>query len=391
MALPTTISSVAPASDYQHFGGPYLSAGGHVYTVLLDSGDLSLIEAHKATDPTSSFTEVDGANRPDLTGTVASLDTFQVADVIHVLTQEITTGRVAYHTFNMATDAWVVKNEQVTATGRTAQGRPISLVVRSDGSVVCCYCADNETVTMTSYGRVSYAVRSTGGVWTSNQRLDSNSADVWRSPRAVLGGSDRTHFFFVNRDQLDGYQRTLTSDNVLQALPAAFDTTVGDIGGLFGKGTTYVSGGATKVRLMFRDSADSDVIEFDSADTPTVSVTSGFATMAPGNNNTSNVAQAVCVADGTTLYVVYTASADLDIKYITNADGAGYSAATNLYTGSVRALAVNIYARSGTYRLAYVRDDAGTLAYDELDLRAVPSTGSRVFPVIRPQFYTRRR
>src|SRR5262245_16754418 len=147
MALPLSLSNVTLLAG-SFAPKPFISSAGNVYLVLLDSADNSLIEVHKATDPTSAFTEQDSANKPNLTNNVGThgFHAVQVGDVIHIVTGEATTFRVGYHTFNMATDAWAIVNETVTtsaATGGTTIG------VRSDGDVIVLYQGPNDTVTMT--------------------------------------------------------------------------------------------------------------------------------------------------------------------------------------------------------------------------------------------------
>ena len=81
MALPVTISNVdvGPQNSYH---GPFKSSGGAFYTILLDSTSNNLVEAHKATDPTVSFTEQDGTNRPNFVNNVLSLNVFQDGDLL---------------------------------------------------------------------------------------------------------------------------------------------------------------------------------------------------------------------------------------------------------------------------------------------------------------------
>src|SRR5574341_759809 len=116
MPLPVTISNTQVNILGIRRFGPWISSGGNVYVVLLNSADKSLIEVYKATDPESSFSEQDSADAPNLTNNSDALSAVQVGDVLHIVASEETTGRVSYHTFDMATDQWVIVNEQVTAT-----------------------------------------------------------------------------------------------------------------------------------------------------------------------------------------------------------------------------------------------------------------------------------
>lgn len=380
MALPTTISGalVTGRGDCK----PCLSSGGNVYVLLRDSTDNSLLEAWKATDPTVSFAEQNEAGKPDLTNTISALCVYQVGDVLHIATQESTTSRVAYHTFNMATDAWAIVNETVDAMGGTAVLTTlVSLVVRSDGDVIVLYAGALETVTMTAQQRVDYARRE-GGTWTAGIAVDNGGADDWLAGTAVLGSSDRSHFFFINDDVDDAYQRTLTSANALETFPASFDTSIQASASIidFGPGTVYVSGGQTKIRVPYADASLVSVAQCDSADAPTVTVQAGVTATEPRLGTGLNIYLICAVASGTTLYLLWVDVTSQDLMYDSNADGAGFGTDQTLFTGTVARPKANVYTRSGTVRLAYLmhEPDDTTTKYNELDLGAAPS-GARKY------------
>ena len=68
MALPTTIDGTAALwpIDTNTFFGPFIH-DGNVYVITKGaSGGFEKLRAYKATDPTSSFTEQDTADRPNI-------------------------------------------------------------------------------------------------------------------------------------------------------------------------------------------------------------------------------------------------------------------------------------------------------------------------------------
>ena len=140
MALPTTLTGVAftPLSSY---GGPFISSTGNVYWVGRNSATTTKLAVMKATDPTSSFADQDTANSPTTGAAIQSVSVCQVADVLHIATYSVdSTNELRYHTFNMATDAYVIINEAVadTSVENVAQ-RICSINVRSDGQPVIVY------------------------------------------------------------------------------------------------------------------------------------------------------------------------------------------------------------------------------------------------------------
>jgi hypothetical protein len=349
--------------------GPFISSGGNVYVILLDSADTSIIEAWKATDPETSFSEQNSAGKPDLTNLVTAMSVYQVGDVLHIATQEDVTSRVAYHTFNMATDLWAIVNETVDAMGGTAVlVTTVSIILRSDGDVIILYAGALDTVTMTAYNRVDYARRE-AAVWTTGIAVDNAGADDWLPGTAVLGSSDRSHFFFQNDDVDDGYQRTLTSANALEAFPAAFDVSVEASAGNIdiGSGISYISGGNTKVRVPYLDTSLISIVQFNSADAPTVTLQSGVTSYSPGFG-TVNRSILCCTADGTTLWLLAQDTVTTDLHRDSNADDAGFGTDVVEFVGTVRKISGNVYTRSSFIRLAYLMADSGVVKYNEVQL-----------------------
>ena len=163
MALPVTISNVALTSKNSYFG-PFKSSNEDIYIVVVDSSDGALIEVHKATDPTSSFTEQDSGNKPDLVNIVFSLWAFQDGDDLHI-THQTFTPDVGYSAFHMATDLWDGTLNDLTVEGSFGDegtARACSIAVRSDGDVIVLYNGAADKIHGTNYNRIDYGRKENG-------------------------------------------------------------------------------------------------------------------------------------------------------------------------------------------------------------------------------------
>jgi len=380
MALPTTIAGVQVIAAARKCGG-FLSSGGNVYIIFLDSTDASIVEAWKATDPTSSFSEQNSAGKPDLTNLVIAIAAYQAGDVIHIVTKEASTGRIAYHTFNMATDAWGTVNEQVTATTFVVTGETVDIVLRSDGDVIVIYNGAQDTVTMSNFNRVKYARRESAS-WTANVAVDNAGSVSWNAGTAILGASDRTHFAFIDDDSDDAYQRTLTSANSLEAFPAAFDATIQSTAARadIGPGTSYVSGGATKVRFPYNNATAVWQALCDSADAPTVTIDGASFSDGAGLSRLDGAYYPTAMAAHLTdLYAFWiNASSPFGLFQDKNANGAGWGTDVTRFGGPVTRFFVTPFSftRSGNYKIGFVIYDGTNVKYDELDLGSASSVGS---------------
>jgi hypothetical protein len=293
------------------------------------------------------------------------------------------TGDVKYHTFVMSSDTWGITNESVTTVpGSDVQSGQPSVHVRSDGDVICLYPGATEIVHSVVYDRVSYARRESG-TWTADIALDGAGADHWHAGSAVPGSSDRTHFFFVNNDVNDIYQRTLTSANSLQTLGSAFDTTAHSDAYVYPGGISYDDGGTQRVRGLYIDNgAVLARAELDSSDTPTATgnpITTQFVLQ--GLHAVADVA-----VDGTNVYSIYGEAGTGNIFYDLN-DGTdveldistenGARCACNIYTRGTDVV-LGVVFSSGTgaddpfYTELFIRSTATTALQDIIGLGVVP-------------------
>ena len=362
MAFPTTITTGGDANK----GGaiPYLSSAGNVYVIVHDDTTTSKIRAFKATDPTSSFSNV-GTDVTVTSGNeITGLGTVQAGDVIHVVSQDTdvaSTGvltSVLYHKFDMASDTWSLTNEAISTAFNVAtiEARDkVAINLRSNGDAIVLYNGPKVANMGTDRNRVYYA-RRVSGTWTSDVVVDNGGATSWICGVTVSGSSDRSHFFFLDDGADDGYQRTLTSANTLETFPASFDTTTASSPNIMRQGNiSYNSSGTQKVRSLYGDSTSNTLLNIakcDSADAPTMSTETDI-TGATDTNGVNNIFMSSLSADGTTLWNVFIDS-NLDVYTQSNADDAGWSAPVSFYTGSVVRVYSNVYTRNGDIVLAMV-------------------------------------
>ena len=382
MAMPVTVTGLlANAASMETTCGPFVTAAGNVY-VFGRGTTGNLLRAFKNTNPTTnSFTnvgtDVTTTSTEDILGCVG----VQQGNLIYVIVSDgnaVTTVSIRLNIFDTSSDTWTTTNEAVT-TGFTvlALSTPnaMGVAIRSTGDLIVIYNGPVKNISAANRETVYYG-RRVAGVWTKDIDIGNGGANNWYAGGVVLGSSDRMHFFFNNDTAADDFQRCLTSANVLETFPAAFDATVGtNQAGIKLIGCSYLSAGATKVRYPYLDNANLTLgsVKFDSADTPSITLDADItgATDVVGGANRS------CFqADGTTLYHLFIDSLT-DVKYQTNADDAGWSAITNLITGTASGVRGAMYSRAGRVVLAYIYNNSTTPVYNELDIRADAFIGTR--------------
>jgi hypothetical protein len=303
---------------------------------------------------------------------------YQVGDVIHVVTQNAT-GVVYYNTWDMATDTWgLATSETAVAAAAFAPTAPnpfVTLVVRSGGEIVIGYGA-GQTAATSAFHMVRYTRRTGVNTYSAPVSLDNGGSINWTTPIAVLGASDRVHFFLHDTTNTNLYQRTLTSADVLQAFPATpfEDTTVATPQHYATRGFSYVSGADTIVVLPYETNVAASghrqsVARFTSSDDPTPSTTIVSDVAPAAVNNQLWVSGAV---SGNIVHYLYTYGASPNINIAHDSDGGTNTWGTDVdeWTGSSNVLrhSTNVYTRGGENKLAMVVDDAGVMKYGEISI-----------------------
>lgn len=210
------VASVTLAIPSDHLGGTFVETPGRIGPWQAKNGDLYFIMEPaesdnrfmmvKSMDGGRSWHEVDGANRPE-TGDLEAVEGRQVDDTIHIVHQ--ITESVRYHAFNTSDhpshpDSWVVRDE--LAAEDEALSQMATLVVRSDGSMVTVFLAD----------QLHYAIRSPDGRWSAPVPLDTDLPEGTNGPQSVLGKDDVMHLAYLGRDGRIWYRRLL-ADGTLTA------------------------------------------------------------------------------------------------------------------------------------------------------------------------------
>ena len=340
------------------------------YTILMHQASNTRFAVYKTTgDPNDQGTwAVVASSEIDFTDEVYSLWAVKDGTHIHIVTQEAVTGRVAYHDFNTGTDTWTTENEQIDASTSAADDEMgCSIALRSDGDVVVIYSEDSAT-------GVQWA-REEGAGWTL---ADLGGSDT-HAGVLVLGSSDRIHALYVDFSALDVQSRTIRSDNSLSTETQAH-ADVNVLHGV-GPGISYDDGGTQRVRAPVRSSAsnDPDVIEFDSADSPTFGNVNASTVTPKAVNNFILVNVSV---DQKNLQLLFIANVGSNLFYNQNDDDVGWGVAENKVSGTFDGLSSNVITRSGLVVLAHLLHDSATglVTYGEILIRVVsdgPAAGLR--------------
>jgi hypothetical protein len=339
--------SVTLASDQFYFFGR-------------DGTTATTLQAFKSTAPDTSWSSI--TTKTGFTTAILNIAGYQVGNVIHLLVQDGTmSSSVAtkYLSFDAATDTFLATTETVSAaqilTGSASSGWGCSLVVRSNGNVVCFY-NGVQTKVSTQWARVYYRVRTGVATFAAAEALvDAGLGVNNTAPIAVLGASDRTHLLFFNGTNT--LQRHLTSANALGTVASTGATTATQDACRYDDAGTIRHVGFTAGQS----------IRWASADNPTVTAaTVTFGTPVRATD------------DGTDVYALYQSSTDSDLYTKKSTDnGATFGSAVSAFVGTVTAADANvsknqtIYLRGSNYVVPYLVNDGGTWKYNETTVRSL--------------------
>ncbi len=378
MALPTTITTAAGKAGHYP---PFKSSAGNFYVIT--SGN----RARKATDPTDSWAEQDFAGKPS--NTLTTYSAVQDGDIIHIA------GFVAggddvyhYHTFNMATDQWVVVSEVITDND-LPDTLPtftwISIAVRSDGDVVVVYAGDTDAEMGNEKERVDVNIR-TSGTWSGPTSLDAGGDIHYGNPNCVLGTNDFVHCLFQRQSSTADDPPTSWNTGRARSVDPADDSLSTVITGtghtsnfLLGipRAISYDNSGTQQIVTIGWFGNEDDLKTFEGGEDvndeieylsdPTVSTP--FGTEQGFVNGEVNI---LTYAElDTVIHLLYsgggTNGVDQDLYYTTSADeGATWATiAEEIDAITVNFISANIYVRGADTVMAYVYDDAGVQKYNE--------------------------
>jgi len=380
MALPTTIQSTAQVGG---FYPPRKSSGGSFYAVSINGTG---VDVFKATDPTSSWAIQDAANNPVL-GVIANVvSQYQDGDVLHIATAEVSGANqnYRYHTFNMATDAWVITNEVIeTITTFLPLNQWISISVRSDGDVVVAYNGASETVHGAQKERIDLNVR-TGGTWGGPVAIDDASAIHFGNPVITKGPlTDDMHLLWTKTTgggSLSTYieyeARTLDPSDVLSTTIAAINLGSTEALTTITNAVSYEDAGTQRMCWAYTRNAGSintinsiRAVEDGSDDISTLAarfISSAQEVFANGNFGVHSIGE-----ENGNLHALYSGGGaqgvDQDIYYMSSTNDGALWGSLNEEMDAITCnwLSGHIYIRGVDTVFAYIYDDAGVQKYNE--------------------------
>jgi len=180
--------------------GPWQASNGDLYFIMEPAETENVFMMIKSTDNGRTWNEIDGANRP-VTDDLESVDSRLVDNTIHIIHQVTRSAR--YHTFRTSDhpthpDTWAIRDELAGSVVAIAQ--TMSMVVRSDGSIVAFYLGQE---------KIHYSIRSTEGTWSQVSTIDPGLQPNQAGPQAVLGKNDIIHLAYYGTDGTIWYRRFL--------------------------------------------------------------------------------------------------------------------------------------------------------------------------------------
>lgn len=389
MALPVVISGVNMPGT-RHYIGPYISSAGNVYGIFRDSTNTAQLRAEKATDPTSSFAEVDSSNRPVFgTAAVWALKTRQVGSIIHVAGIETTDNQVWYAAFDTADDTWRdvdgSGNTEVNAASPSpgAAGGSIGLEVLGSGRIRIFYRGDDHKDMGTNYRSVYETHSDDGGNnWSTPVQVDKNTAADVDIGEAVLppNVSDQIYLYMQDTTNQTLDVRGMASDNTLRTVRApGIDGFQSSNPYQIGHGFGLTRSGQSQCRVcrinntqkltVYRHRAYSDDTDFTTDDA---------LDQVDGNNSTPASGIIDCIAYDSANDIIHSArreNTDNDL-YLGEEDGSDSwtEEATAFRTGTFNFISCNVYVRAGNIRFAlFYWETLSGYKYDEDDLGAAGS------------------
>lgn len=193
--------------------GPYATdVEGELFAVFLEQSILKTLRVWHSDDYGATWALIDDANAPTLANVVASFDSYVADGIIHIATQEQSTGRVAYHTFSMTDQVWATINEQVVASVANSGMHCVSIETRYPaGEPVVYFQGDRVLKTGIYWQRGYYSIKQ-GGAWSvpvvvtpDPGTYPENTEWSWHADaissncyvqRVVAGRENRMHFFY---------------------------------------------------------------------------------------------------------------------------------------------------------------------------------------------------
>lgn len=289
--------------------GPFRDGNGSLYAILEPAETDNVFMVIKSADGGRTWTEQDGANRPD-TNDLESVDAVLAGDELHIVHHE--GNAVVYHVFRVSThpdspDTYRLTDELI-AGPITYDEQSVALEVLSGGTVRCFYAR-----TAGKRGRVFYRTRDGG--WGAEQSLDDQKGVDFYGVAAVRGASDKVHIVYYGDDG-SVYHRSLSSAGVLSEREAL--TT--DAGATEAERVPFMppvywnDAGDEKIMVGYRKSSDGRIHTRIITNDGRPSAESVASDHAVSNDQAQSCQPAANLAnDGSTVYLHYADAATEDI------------------------------------------------------------------------------
>jgi hypothetical protein len=372
--MTATISTTSIFFENMSYVGPFKSSAGNFYVFTFQTSNDYIIEAWKASDPTSSWSLIDSDERTVGDRGYGQAWCQQVGDVIYIgLTEDDNDDRETE--FDMSTDSFSGVYDQAVDPGTTAIIYLGTTYLYNASDSKLAISTDIKNVKGTKYEIVA-ADYWDGVDWIGNfeiTHLDANFS--WSS--AVLGTNGHFHVFYVDQDSGVLYARTYDSvtDTLETAITVASNIAYGSTTACYPMGifAAYDDSGTFRVRIPYIDSTsgkvnvaklreNSSTYTIESDGTTESDVTSYAVFIDP----TFYAAKCALVNDGTDLYLVYIDSSSQDIRMVENT-GSGWENDQSILSATALDISATLYSRSGT-KIGVVLDDNGTIKYEEISI-----------------------
>lgn len=354
MALPFSFSSELKWSSHRALmHGPFEN-GTNLYAVLIDD-TADTLEVWKSTDSGDSWSEQDSGNHKTVVASQACCHTVQSGTTLYIA-YLIASDVVNIVPFSMATDTYgtVITGGPTAAVAGTASAlSPPILSRRSDGDYVVLHNGPTQSIMGTGYRRVLYS-RHEGSTWTLDTDVAGIDVQIHYDTRAaILGSSDRVHFFWTDATNSDLKHRSLTSANSLNTIQDV-DTSV-TIGN-YTAGIPTLNG--SEVVLPYKHSTgDLNVARATSADDPSWST----QTVTPADPESTDANPGAAAVDGSVVYVFWPDAATDDI-FRDSDGGTGTWGVDVEWKDAVTCQGINIAKITNAIGVLY--NDGGTVKYD---------------------------
>lgn len=315
---------VFPIFETAHIG-PF-AVGTSLYAFTYFNHDLHL---WKSTDHGSTWIEQDPTNSPATEGSV--LDVVLSGTTLYILHSGLDS-HLYIKQYNTSTDTYGTLSPQGPTFNNNVVTTAAVLSVRSNGDCVVFHQSPTELISSTNYRRFSYSIYS-AGAWSGLTTFGTGIADHYDLRCAVLGASDRIHFFYTKIASNNTlFHRSLDSSNALDT-EASATTTLYQATTAYPVGTpvAFIKNGAVQIAVPYRDTATSNpmyVVYFTSGANPTLNKVLASSTVEAPNASSSNLA--VIVADGVVKYILWAPTLTLHMSPDGGADT--YNTATSTPT-----------------------------------------------------------